>query len=201
MSYKNIKKIIIIIIVLLVSVIIGLLAYMFRSRNNENQSNKENYTINNQIEINSYTDNNVKSYEQPLIYMCTGIQNNDYKTYLKAYPKAIQLELEKDSEDETHWDNQCKTLETRYGNNYSYTYKIKERKALTSSEIVALEDYYDSGNIDIIVSEGYELSVDLTISGSKNTETKNSTLYIFRSSGNWYLDFGSGAFKDYGNIY
>lgn len=91
-------------------------------------------------------------------------------------------------EAEDNFDDMMEYYEEQYGDNIKVSYKVEEKKALSSRKLKgiaeALADKYDIDEDK--VTAGYELEVEMTIKGSEDDDDDDSEMTVIKYKGKWY---------------
>lgn len=93
------------------------------------------------------------------------------------------------------FDDVKESLKEEYGRNIEVTYKIADQDALSEKKLdtirEGLKTNYDIAKRD--VGKGYKLEIDVTIDGSKDTDTEEVDLFVVELNGEWYVVSSSGT--------
>ena len=88
------------------------------------------------------------------------------------------------------------SLEDEYGKNVKVSYKVTDKDELSDKKLKniqeGLKDNYDIPKKS--VTKGYKVDVDMTIKGKDDEDTNETTLYIVKIKGDWYVCSQNGRF-------
>lgn len=117
----------------------------------------------------------------------------------KLAPKEYWEYLEDEDEDfdlkdaieeyEDEFEDMMDDLEDEYGKNLKIKAKIEDKEKLSKKDISkiadALKDEFDIKKKS--VKKGYEVDVDLTIKGSEDEDSDETTLTVIKIGSKWYI--------------
>jgi len=127
--------------------------------------------------------------------MFKGIEKTDWDTFVKAYPEEMFEDIE-DSWDllgiddgDEYMEFFIESLEESYGDNIKISYKILDKKELSSRKLKnlksILENTYD---IDAdSLKKAYEVELKTTIKGKDDKETNEKTITVGKLDGKWAI--------------
>ena len=111
--------------------------------------------------------------------------------YEDTYDMDID-DLERDAEDVV--DTVIDLLEDEYGDNVRVSYKVTKEDKLTDSKLneirEGVNDRYELARKS--VTEGYDIDADITVKGDDDEMTSETSAYIVKIDGGWYLTDASG---------
>lgn len=117
-----------------------------------------------------------------------------YWDYLEEEEDVTLEDLKEDYEDS--FEDQIDQLEDEYGKNYKFSYKITDKDDITTKKFKNiqenLKDKYDIPKKS--VTKGYKVDVELSIKGSEDEDENDTTLYVVKIDGDWYVTTESGRF-------
>lgn len=100
---------------------------------------------------------------------------------------------------EENWNDNREYLEEEYGEDYEIKYEIKSKSEVSKTKLKkiakSLKDSYDIKASE--VTKGYRLKLEITIAGSEDDDDENSTIYVLKIDGKWYL----ANVSEYGDSY
>lgn len=133
------------------------------------------------------------SYKKPIDNICKGMEKANAKTYLKALPEVMKEDYE-DKIDNDFLEKQLEKLEDEYGKNIKISYKILDKEKIDKDDLEdmqeRLEDKYDSKK-KCKITDGYKLTVKLTIKGKDEKESDSTTINVYKVGGKWCVLSGS----------
>ena len=137
-------------------------------------------------------------YKKPIDYMFTGMEKASSKTFLKAFPKVMQDDLE-DKFDDDAMDTLKEKLEKQYGDKIKITYKILDKEKIDKDDLEDVQDslekkYDDAKKGETKVTAGYKLTVKATIKGKDDKDTDSTTINVYKIGGKWCLASPSSMF-------
>lgn len=130
-----------------------------------------------------------------------GKVNKIEKLAPKAYWQYLEDEMDVDIDDikdeyKDNYDDIMDSLEDEYGKNVKVSYKVTDKDELSDKKLKniqeGLKDNYDIPKKS--VTKGYKVDVDMTIKGKDDEDTDESTLYIVKIKGDWYICSQNGKF-------
>lgn len=123
-----------------------------------------------------------KDYEKPVHNYFEGMEKGDLNTYEKAFPSFVETYM-----DEEKLDDLVTMYKDEYGEDFDISYNITNKKELNNDDFEDAKSYikeeYDQ---DVNISGGYELEVEATMKGSKDSDTIKTTMYVFKINDVWY---------------
>lgn len=131
------------------------------------------------------------NYTRALEYMCLGLETADSTTYLKAFPNISQSYYSTRYTDE-YLQSRLSDFEDLYGKNIKISYEIIKENRLDTDDIeditYALNDKFSDENTDsTTVSDGYQLSIKIIVSGDNDSESYSGNVYVCKIDDLWYL--------------
>ncbi len=130
------------------------------------------------------------TFETPIKNMVNGINQANFKTYIKDIPDFILEKRLKFTSLEKAEQNFMDTIvdeREEYGHNYKVSYKILEKEALKLDDLYNFEDdvmsYYSK---KVRVTKGYKLKLVIISSGSKKEDSRELTCRVYKIDGKWY---------------
>lgn len=117
------------------------------------------------------------------------------KEYWEYYEDEYDMDIddvEKEAEDMV--DLIKDMLEDEYGDNVKVSYKITKEDKLTEKEISEIKEGVNDkyGIARKNVTEGYEVDLDMTVKGDDDEMTNETTVYVVKISGGWYITDTNG---------
>lgn len=120
-----------------------------------------------------------------------------YWDYLEDEYDTTLDDIKEEYEDS--FEDQAEYLEEEYGKNYKYSYKITDKDDITNKKFKNiqenLKDRYDIPKKS--VTKGYKVDIEATIKGSEDEDETETTLYVVKIDGDWYVTTESGSFLSF----
>ncbi len=129
-------------------------------------------------------------YEQPIKYVCDGIENGSFKTMMKAFPEYITDQMEDYYGDEMDelMDGMVENLKDQYGKRVKISYKVTDKDKMDKDDIETLEEDVEY-NYDekVNIKDAYEIEVEMKVKGSEGSDEDESTVTVIKVGSKWYL--------------
>lgn len=75
-----------------------------------------------------------------------------------------------------------------YGKNIKITYKITDKEKIDKDDLKKIEKSYQKKNKKAKVTDGYKVTLDMKIKGSKDDDKNNGTeINVLKIDGKWYV--------------
>lgn len=92
------------------------------------------------------------------------------------------------------FDSAIDTLESTYGKDWKYSYKINSLKKVSQEDLEDIKDMYsDDFEIELDISEAKSAEVEINISGNQIENNITLDVSLIKAGGTWYLDIASLA--------
>lgn len=133
-------------------------------------------------------------YEKPVKYMLNGLQDGNYKTMMKAYPKFMKEQFDEQVED--YYDGEVDELmemltddmKEEYGKKVKLSYKVTDKEKLDKDEVKDLQESfkwrYDE---KVKIKEAYVLELEMKIKGSEGKDEEDVEMTVIKIGSDWYL--------------
>lgn len=136
------------------------------------------------------------NYKAPIDHAVKGIENGNYKEYLKCMPKFMSSELLEYDDDgyfKDYFSDIKDELADEYGKNFDITYTIKDKTKIKKAKLRDIrEDIEDEFDKKVKVSEGYTLQIKLKIKGRDGADRTETSVNVYKINGKWYILDDSG---------
>lgn len=124
----------------------------------------------------------------PVNEFVIAVNSRDYIPIINSFPSYCKDDMYQRIHDEK-FEDYCNNITNDFGNNYKFTYKVLNITEMKSDEITAYEDHainlYEDNTIKF--DNIYRVIIDLTISGSKNTESGETEFIIVKMGNKYYF--------------
>lgn len=92
------------------------------------------------------------------------------------------------------FDSVIGTLESTYGEDWKYSYKIKSIKKVSQEDLEDIKDMYSNDlELELDISEAKTAEVEINVSGNQIENSNTLDVSLIKVGGTWYLDFASLA--------
>lgn len=92
------------------------------------------------------------------------------------------------------FDSVIGTLESTYGEDWKYSYKINSIKKVSQEDLEDIKDMYsDDFEMELDISEAKTAKVEVNVSGDNLDNTLTLDVNLLKIKNKWYLDFASLA--------
>ena len=117
------------------------------------------------------------------------ISESDWESLYPAAMYELISEILPYDEYVTQAEEADAELMETYGEDYEVSYQVLEEIELTDDELAEILDTLEvMYNVDIsAVEEMFSINVEITISGSIEEETEETTFFVFFMDGEWYV--------------
>ena len=110
---------------------------------------------------------------------------------MKAFPDVMKEDLE-DYITDDKLDDMKEDLEDEYGKNIKISYKILDKEKIDKDDLKEVQEdledeYEDAKKNKVNVTDGYKLSVKLTIKGKDDKDSDTVTMKIYKIGGKWCM--------------
>lgn len=128
------------------------------------------------------------AYKTPIKNYFNGMEKQNAKTYIKAFPSFMKEDLE-DEYDDDAMEKMMSYYEKKYGDHIKISYKVLDKTKLDKDELKDvkedLEDKYDDEKIK--VTDGYEVCIKATIKGSDEKDIDYTSMKVYKINGKWCI--------------
>ncbi len=109
-----------------------------------------------------------------------------YWDYMEEEEDTTLKELKETFEDE--YDEQIEAMEEFFGKRVKLTYEVIEEDELSARKLKKIaESLADDYDMDVKVSEGYMIEVELLLKGSEEELEQTQEFTVLKIDGKWYL--------------
>lgn len=92
------------------------------------------------------------------------------------------------------FDSVIGTLESTYGEDWKYSYKINSIKKVSQEDLEDIKDMYSNDlELELDISEAKTAEVEINVSGNQIENSNTLDVSLIKVGGTWYLDFASLA--------
>lgn len=92
------------------------------------------------------------------------------------------------------FDSVIGTLESAYGEDWKYSYKINSIKKVSQEDLEDIKDMYSNDlELELDISEAKTAEVEINVSGNQIENSNTLDVSLIKVGGTWYLDFASLA--------
>lgn len=139
-------------------------------------------------------------YKKPIDNLIKSLESGTGEAYLKVLPDSVANSIEEDHVErsskydtlEEYFDDVFESynssLADRYGDDFSITYSVADKKEITESRLKSYASNYKSYyGKKVDVSAGYTLSLEVTWKGSEKDEDGDKSIIVLKVDGDWVL--------------
>lgn len=133
------------------------------------------------------------SYKEAARTFMDGFVNQDLDQMLEAFPEAIREDCRQEvlgfwNDEEELWEAYNEEVEWQCGSNFKVSYELDYTMPLQEYQLEGCqEDLADDYGYECRISEGCEVEVDLTYSGTLGEFEEELFLTVVKIDGKWYV--------------
>lgn len=128
------------------------------------------------------------AYKAPIKNYFNGMQKQNSKIYVKAYPDFMKDKMS-DKYDDDYMEKMMKSYEKKYGDKIKISFKVLDKTKIDKDDLKDVKESLDNKYSDekIKVTDGYEVCVKATIKGSDDKDVDYTTMKVYKINGKWCM--------------
>lgn len=133
------------------------------------------------------TEANIEDYEKPVQTLCEAKQDGDFEQFIELFGPLKSIMQSLGAELEDSFNEMVNNYKSTCGDDYKFSYKIADKKDLDEQGLQEAEELLSTFGTAAKVTEGYELQVEVTVKGKKDTVKKDLNVSVGKIDNKWYI--------------
>lgn len=131
---------------------------------------------------------------KPVEHYMEGYVTKNVDNILNSYPAFMKNAIVSNASPDEVWESLQANFATAYGEDWKATYEIGETEEILADELTSLQSYLNQYySTEVTLKKGYWVNTDLTLGGSKDSQTLSLRLAVVQIDGKWSIVYEATA--------